>query len=233
MKLIAIIVSTQLEAGIIIRQLQKKKTLSIQGKAFYKGMLKHNIPIILSICGAGKTNAAHGTTLLLERFKPELVYVIGVAGAYPSSELNIGDIAIAEKEIYGDEGLALKSGLKTMDSIGLSLVSKGTVQYYNEFPMSIPAHLKGFAKEGTFVTVSACTGTLERGKEIKKRFNALCENMEGAAVAHICLINDTPVVEMRGISNIIQDRKAAPLKKSDILKASENVQQFFLTRIIH
>ncbi len=234
-----IIASTKLEADLIIRQLSEKEEISIQGKSFYKGQLNQNAEFVVCICGVGKANAAHGTALLIERFKPHSVYAIGVGGAYPSSGLHIGDIVIAEKEIYGDEGLIAESGVRekdetnfyTMDKINIPLCITDEVKYYNEFPMYLPRKLSGFKKKGNFVTVSTCTGTIEKGKEIEKRFNAICENMEGAAIAHICAFSGIPATEIRGISNIIEDRTAAPLNKAGIIKAAENAQKFLLEHI--
>lgn len=240
--MLGIIASTEIEARLIVERLEEKEIFSVQGKSFYKGIL-NNTTITVSLCGVGKTNAAHGTTLLLEKFRPDLVYNIGVAGAYPSSWLHIGDIAIAKKEIYGDEGLISnlpllinwgegdKINFYTMDKINIPLCITDGIKYYNEFPMFIPEKLKNVRK-GNFVTVSSCTGTLERGREIEKRFDAICENMEGAAIAHICALSEIPVTEIRGISNIIEDRTAAPLNKTDIIKAAENVQKFFLETVV-
>jgi futalosine hydrolase len=218
-----IIAATEIEAGLIIKQLSQKEEISIQGKSFYKGQLKQNAEVIVCICGIGKANAAHGTALLIEKFKPNLVYVIGVGGAYPSSGLHIGDIVIAEKEIYGDEGLMAKNGFFTIkESLGYT---------ENDFPMFVPEKLSNSMVRGNFVTVSTCTGTLEKGKEIEKRFNAICENMEGAAIANICALSGIPVAEIRGISNIIEDRTAEPLNKATIIKAAEDAQRFLLEHI--
>ncbi|MCL5238507.1 MAG: futalosine hydrolase [Nitrospirae bacterium] len=229
---IGIVISTELEAGIILEQLAGRKLSSIQHKAFHSGALGGGPQAAVCICGVGKTNAAHGTTLLLERFRPGLVYSLGVAGAYPSSGLDIGDIAVAEKEIYGDEGLAPGGEFHTMDAIRLPLFSGGGIAYYNEFPLLVPEKIKNFKARGNFITVSACSGTLERGREIERRFRALCENMEGAAIAHICTLNGTPVVEIRGISNVIADRTAAPLNRQHIITAAGNVQRFFLEEVL-
>jgi futalosine hydrolase len=223
-----IIASTQIEAGLVIKQLSQKEEISIQGKAFYKGLLGQNTEGIICICGIGKANAAHGTALLIEKFKPDFVWNIGIAGAYPSSGLKIGDVVITEKEIYGDEGLLAKDGFHTMNEI---------LDVQNEFIMHIPEELRVRSLElgvkmGNFITVSTCTGTLEKGREIEQRFNALCENMEGAAIAHICALLGIPAAEIRGISNIIEDRTAEPLNKADILKAAENAQKFFLERLV-
>ncbi len=226
----AIIAPTLIEAEALFHMMSSKEEFVIQGKPFYKGVLKRK-DVVLCLCGIGKTNAAHGTALLLERFQPAIVYVIGVAGAYPSAGLSIGDIVVAEKEIYGDEGLLLESVFMTMDAIGLPLATSGGTRYYNEFPLHVPAELADYRNKGVFVTVSSCTGTLHLGREIEKSFNALCENMEGASVAHVCLLNGTPAAEIRGISNIIEDRTGKPLDKSAILEAADKVQHFFLEKV--
>ena len=222
--MIGIIFSTSMEADIIIGRLERRENISIQGKAFHSGAL-NNTAVTVCVCGVGKANAAHGAALLIENFKPDSVYNIGVGGAYPSSGLSIGDIVIAEKEIYGDEGLLSKNGFHAMNEI----LSNDIL---NEFIMRVPEKLKGFKNKGNFVTVSTCTGTLERGREIEKRFNAVCENMEGAAIAQICALSGIPVTEIRGISNIIEGRKAEPIDKSHIVKAAENAQRFFLDRLV-
>lgn len=243
-KMRGIIAPTHLEADLIVQQLHELETLIIQGKNFYKGIL-NNHPTIVCICGIGKTNAAHGATLLIETFRTTHIYIIGVAGAYPSSALSVGDIVIAEKEIYGDEGLAIKSGesetIYVMDYLCLPLATISGINYYNEFPMAIPdvflnlqAVIRGLKSKfltGNFVTISACTGTLKKGREIEQKFDAICENMEGAAVAHVCAFSGIPVTEIRGISNIIEDRKPEPLDKSNIFKAAECVQRAFLSAI--
>lgn len=226
-----IITPTLCEAEYLIQSISDREEFDIQNKTFFKGLL-NDIPVVLCLCGAGKSNAAHGAALLFERFQPGLVYVIGVAGAYPGAGMDIGDIAVADKEIYGDEGLLLKNGFETIDTIGIPFASIGACRYYNEFPLQVPKRLRDHRHRGAFVTVSACTGTLGRGLEIKKRFNALCENMEGASIAHVCLLNNTPAAEFRGISNIIEDRTGKPLDKSAILEAAEKVQRFFLEKVI-
>lgn len=229
---IGIVVSTEFEAEVLVGHLSAMEKSTIQQKAFYHGVLKETTRATICVCGVGKTNAAHGATLLIEKFGPGLVYNIGVAGAYPSSGLDVGDIAVAEREIYGDEGLMLGGVFCTMDTLGLPLVSSASVQYYNKFPLVVPERLKDFATRGTFVTVSSCTGTLERGREIERRLGAICENMEGAAVAHICALNGVPASEIRGISNIVEDRTAEPLHKAGIISASAYVQRFFLERLV-
>ncbi|MGO9613984.1 MAG: futalosine hydrolase [Dissulfurispiraceae bacterium] len=230
--MIGIIASTRLEAELMIKQFKRTEEICIQHKMFYTGLFGKHTPAAICICGVGKTNASHGATIFIERFDLDILFNIGVAGAYPSSGLLIGDVAIAEKEIYGDEGLKIKNGFYTMSALNLPLVSLPHTRYFNEFPMSIPEGLGDLPHRGNFITVSTCTGTAEEAKERSEQFNALCENMEGAAVAHVCLLNGVPVSELRGISNIIVDRELGPLNKSDILSAAESVQRVLLETLL-
>lgn len=114
-----------------------------------------------------------------------------------------------------------------MEFLDFPLLKKET-EYFNTFQLN--AHLAkcaadasmecGFnVRTGNFVTVSQCSGTHESGELMKKRFNGLCENMEGAAAAHICAMYGVPMAEIRGISNIIEDRDR---KKWDIEGAAAN-----------
>jgi futalosine hydrolase len=59
---------------------------------------------------------------------------------------------------------------------------------------------------GSFVTVSTCTGTAARAIHIEQRTGGICENMEGAAVALACRQLSVPLLEIRGISNLVEDR---------------------------
>ncbi len=74
-------------------------------------------------------------------------------------------------------------------------------------------HLQGWTEtrgismaSGPFVTVSACTGTTARALAIEKRTRGICENMEGAATALACEQMAVPMLELRGISNLVEDR---------------------------
>jgi len=240
-KLAGLISATEKESRVILKTLRRIHDKSLAPPVYQGKIGKMNIVHVIS--GVGKTNASHAATLLIEKFSPFFVINFGIGGAYPSANLRAGDIAIADKEIYGDEGLLLKDGFHETNNIGIPLLKKGRKKYFNEFPLDkslvkkamkvIPPHLplvKGGRGDyrietGAFVTVSAATGTDKRAKELEKRFNAICENMEGAAAAHVCAMYGIPMLEIRGISNIVEDRNRG---KWDIKRAAENCQRAVL-----
>jgi futalosine hydrolase len=232
--MIALLCSVQAEADLLLASTTVMKSTTLGSKLLIEGAIGAQ-RIMLCISGIGKVNAAHTATLMLAQFDPEALIVFGIGGAYPSSGARIGDLAIAKEEIAGDEGVLTRDGFKDAGFIGIPLLKTATSEVYAHFPASEPlvshsvqslaAHRKsvqGKIHVGSFVTLSTCTGTTARAKELEERYHGLCENMEGAAVAQVAALHGVPWFEVRGISNIVEDRD---LKKWDIPRAAEAAQQ--------
>lgn len=220
MKFLAILSSVPFESELILSQIKNLHKTEIAGKTVHKGRLS-NVNILFVNTGIGKVNAAHSTTVLMENFPIKCIINSGVGGAYPNSGFKIGDIAAASKEIYGDEGVITSEGWEDLKRIGIPLVQIRKKRYFNEFPLD-KKFLITKTKSGNFVTLSAVTGTRKRALELERRFNAICENMEGAAIAQICAIYKVPMLEIRGISNIVGMRDK---RKWNLKLASENCQK--------
>ena len=75
---------------------------------------------------------------------------------------------------------------------------------------------------GPFVTVQQCSGVQAVGDALAIRYSGICENMEGAAAAHVAVANGIPFVEIRGISNRVVDRD---LSQWDLPLAIRRCQQ--------
>lgn len=189
-------------------------------------------PALCAVTGIGKVNAAAATAFFLTRFRPSAVIVTGCGGAYQGCGLEIGDLAVATAEVFGDEGVEAPGGWESLRAIGLPAVRTDHADYFNEFPLSDQLREQALSaagalgiplSPGTFVTVSTCSGTLRRGEELRNRFGGICENMEGAAVAQIALRFGVEVLEVRGISNMVEDRD---LSRWNIPLAVERAQLF-------
>lgn len=219
----ALIAPTPIESKELRREI--KPVPHEELKTISEGEL-HGKSIVFTHCGVGKVNAAHSATLMLENYNIDILILFGIAGAYAGK---IGDVVVAESENYGEEGILTKDGWEPMEAI--SPLLKNEKEYFNTFPMDLKllqlaieaSKDHGFnATSGNFITVSQCSGTRESGEILKKRFNGICENMEGAAVAHICTLYGIPMVEIRGISNIIEDRD---IKKWNIPLAASHASK--------
>lgn len=202
--------------------------LRIGGRAVVRGALRER-EILLVTGGMGKTNAAQALTAILERHETPAVVGFGVGGAYPSSGLEVGDVALAASEIYADEGVDTPDGWIPTNSIGIPLARVATGELYNEFPVDA-AQLAAaadalraagiHASTGPFATVSTCSGTAVRGAEIAARHAVVCETMEGAAYAHVAALYGLPFLEVRGISNLVEDRDLSTWRLAEAAEAA-------------
>jgi futalosine hydrolase len=227
-KCIGLISAVAFEGGLFAKS-RKAARAETGGLVFHIGGRDRNT-FVYAASGIGKVNAAHAAAVMIQSYSPTAVVSFGIGGAYPSSGLHIGDLAVAKTEIYADEGVVLKDGFHTLEAIGIPLVRAGRRRYFNEFPSDRALARKALhaacsvshALAGRFATVSCCTGTKKRAVEIEKRFDVICENMEGASVAQICRLYGVPFVEIRGISNIVEDRDA---RNWQVELAAENCQK--------
>lgn len=193
-----------------------------------------NLRVVVCAGGVGKVNAAAAAALLIERYQPQLVINVGCAGAYVGSGLAIGNLVVASEEVLADDGVVVADGWQDLRYMNITSVAQGGLNCYNVLPLSRHASEKAmqladyygvFLMRGRFATVSTCSGTTVRGDELAKRWGVIAESMEGAAVAQVCLRCGVDCLELRGISNQVEDRN---LKKWDITKAVESAQRFVL-----
>jgi len=167
------------------------------------------------VSGVGPVATAAGLSSALARYgsRVDAVLNIGVAGAYVDSGVDMLDICLARQEFFGDFGICLGETIQDF-SPELSAGYQGLL-FNDEFIQRIKNILKNnnvaFAVTN-FVTVNCSTGTLNRGSFLRDKYAAGCENMEGAAVAMVCKNLDIPCVELRCISNMVEDRAPANWK---------------------
>ena len=227
---LALICSVPLECRQLADALANRGEIEIGRKPAWSGVLD-GAPVLLFPAGMGKTNAAHGLTALLETREVRGVICFGVAGAYEGSGLRVGEVALGSAAIYGDEGVEAPGGWISTEGIGIPLLVRGGERTFNHMPIDAGLVRRAadslaaggvHVRVGPFVTVSACSGTAARGAEVAARFGGLCEGMEGAALAHVAAIYGAPFLEVRAVSNLVEDRD---LSRWRLAGAAEAAQQ--------
>ena len=157
------------------------------------------------LTGVGIPQAMAQTLAAAARLRPKRLLNIGIAGAYPGSGLQIGDIMIGLSEIYGDVGFELPA------SPGFRHIGDSPWGEFYQAPLPLTQFAE-FAdvQFGNGCTVNACTGTEATGRLRETLFNAAFETMEGAAVAQAGQILGIPVCEIRAVSNFASARDMRP-----------------------
>jgi futalosine hydrolase len=233
MKPIVIIAAVPQEIVLLKKALEHSGRVKIGGFEYIEGTIG-NLRVVVCAGGVGKVNAAAATAVMIDRYQPQLVINTGCAGAYAGSGLSIGNLVVASEEVLADYGVVVSNGWKDLRFMNIHSVEQGGLRCYNTLPLSRHASEKAMQLadyygvsliRGRCATVSTCSGTSLQGAALSKRWNALVESMEGAAVAQICLRCGVDCLEIRGISNMVEDRD---LKKWDMPRAVEAAQRFVL-----
>ncbi len=194
----------------------------------------------LLVTGMAPVNAAHALTREIERHgRPSVVIQVGIGGAYVQSGVTVGAVALATEEVYGDVGVITPDGWLSAEGIGIPLVpgapTTGGVDgevvadsrppRFNHFPLDTALAARAAsvcgARAGRFLTLSQVTGVRAVADGLYARFGAICESMEGAAAAHVCALYDLPFLEVRGISNLVEDRDRAKWRIADAARAAQ------------
>ena len=97
---IGIIVAVPEEQEAIEKIIKKIDEKIIYDLRFIEGKIQDKNCILVK-CGVGKVNAARTTQLLIDKYNPDCIINVGVAGAL-NPMLEIGDIVIGESLVQHD-----------------------------------------------------------------------------------------------------------------------------------
>ncbi len=151
---------------------------------------------VIALCGFGMIAAAARTAELLAHYRPDRVFLCGIAGAV-GSKLKVGDAtAFSEVVCYGI-GAGTGVDHQTANDMG-----------WNQWPGIHDVIQLGTAKgPRRLLTVAAASNSIADVQLRVDRFpGAIAEDMEGFAVAMACQLADVPLTIVRGISNMAGDR---------------------------
>ncbi len=161
-----------------------------------------NRRVRLLVTGVGPGSTAHTVTRMLADAPCSIMVLAGIAGAYPGSGLQLGDVCIAGSEMYGDLGRCTDSGPEPVILPGgepIPIKFDLLCRWKHVIP---PESLdsQGIVL-ADMVTVSCSSACPARAAQIRRLSGAAAENMEGAAAAQGCDPWGVPLVEIRAISN--------------------------------
>ncbi len=166
-------------------------------------------------CSIGKVNAAIGTQILINKYNVDYIINTGIAGGL-SPKLKHLSVVISEKLTYHDFDKTLKINWFPNQEYfyaDTNLISKAEeaakrnkLDYY----------------KGVIVTGDKFVSSQELKNNLIEKFDALCVEMEGAAIAHTSYVNDIPFVVIRCISDLADEASNEDYKNFENLAALES-----------
>lgn len=198
-----------------------------EGRALYtyaRGFYKDH-EIILGHTGIGKVNGALCTQRLIDLHRPELVIMVGVAGAI--AKLQIGDVVLATKVAHHDFNYSFLEkypphmdpshrGYFHADADQLQKVIHGIASRDFDFKVYSGPMVSG----EEFIDQ-------EGRKEIIEKFDPLTVDMETAGLAHACYRSQIPFLAIRSITDTEEESGDEAFERN-FKEARENAQNFLM-----
>lgn len=185
--------------------------------------------IYICCCGIGKVNAAANTQKLCDLYDVDYIINSGVAGSV-SKSLGICDIAISKNLTYHDfHPLELLD--KYVPNTSVFSADERLVKYACNACEKLASTNDGFKYQtGTIVSGDIFVEDSKYVKQLGDKFDALCTEMEGAAVAHVCVLNKKPFVVIRAISDNADENADISFEK--MVQIAANRASFVAKEII-
>ena len=218
MKLL-IISATSIEIKPLIAGLGKGRALQHHVTRYrYK-----QFDIDILITGVGMVPTAVFTSIVLGKYKYDAVFNIGICGSF-NHDIPLGTVLNITSDCLPETGA--EDGEHFLSLIDLKLLDQ------DEFPFSggklindsvFDSRLINSLLIATGVTVNTVHGNANNIEAFLKRGHVDVESMEGAAFMFSCKLHKKRHIQIRSVSNYIEDRDVS---KWDIQLAIQNVNQF-------
>lgn len=193
-----IIGAMKIETAGIIKAMENVKTEIVSGIVFSVGKLESK-DVVVATCGVGKVFAAVCAEIMILRFHVDFIINTGVAGTL-TDELGIGDVAVADRLVQYDmdtsavgDPVGLISGINT---VYISASDRGARLISRILGEMGVVHLIG-----TIASGDRFVNDRETKERIVSLFGGIACEMESAAIAQVCYINNTEFSVIRTISD--------------------------------
>jgi adenosylhomocysteine nucleosidase len=171
----------------------------------------HKKPVILALAGVGKVAAATTATMLIERYKVQRIVFTGVAGAV-ATHVNVGDVVVGLKYLQHDMDASPLFPRFEIPYTGISRFA-GDGSLIAIISEALSAHsiraegLKGFKMhQGLIISGDRFVSSASEVQALRTALpDALCVEMEGAAIAQVCHDYKIPFAAVRSISDKADD----------------------------
>ena len=159
--------------------------------------------IYFLITGVGLVNTTYQLTKLISKYRPELVLNAGIAGSFDRS-IQLGSVFKITKQYFGDLGVE-EADKSFTDLFELELV-ENTEPFKNKAIENTAVEAFDFLPNATCISVNKVHGNEESIELIRQKYQADLEVMEGAAVAYVCTLEKLNYLELRSVSNFVENR---------------------------
>ena len=187
------------EVDLIRNKMTITSETPLFGTVFYEGTVGRE-QIVLVCCGVGKVNAAVCAAAVMNQFEADCIINIGIAGAMAHG-LKILDIVISDEVGFHDQDEVM---LKYYPKRAFFPADSSLIFLCERACQALP-EMEHRWRRGRIVSGDVFVNDAAVKQSINERYAPACVEMEGAAVAHACWMNEIPFVIIRCMSDMADD----------------------------
>lgn len=229
MQEIGIIVAMEEEKEAILNIMTDVKVEQIYNLRFLKGKIQGKSCILVK-SGIGKVNAARTTQVMIHNFDIQYMINLGSGGSI-NGMLNIGDVLIAQEVVQHDFDITAFGHSKGyITGVGDKIICDRDLVNEIEQMIQLLPERSYQIKIGVIATGDIfCTEAWMKDK-IRAKFNADVVDMECAAIAQVCYLDNIPFMGIRSISDTPNGKNATTFDENLKLasKRCANILKEFL-----
>ena len=229
MKEIGIIVAMTEERDAILNIMDNVETVQVYNLTFLRGVIKGKKCILVE-SGVGKVNAARTTQIMIDKFDIQYIMNLGAGGSI-NGMLNIGDVVIGKHVVQHDFDITAFGHSKGyITGVGNNVIcDRDLVNEFEKIIRELPERSYNI-KIGIIATGDIfCTEPCMKDK-IHAKFDADVVDMECAAIAQTCYLDNIPFIVIRSISDTPNGKNASTFDENLKLasKRCANILKEFL-----
>ena len=195
---IGIIGAMSVEVEALKNKLENAHTEKISGIEFHTGTL-YGKDTVVAQCGIGKVFAAICAQTMIIRYGVTHVINTGVGGTL-TERLDLLDVAIADGVVQHDMDTSPLGDPVGLIS-GINKVVLPTSKKLSDVAKNAADELGINAIKGVIASGDQFISKTERKQFISDTFSAICCEMEGASIGHVCYVNEVECLIVRSISD--------------------------------
>ncbi|EAH4570712.1 5'-methylthioadenosine/adenosylhomocysteine nucleosidase [Campylobacter lari] len=222
---IAILGAMPEEVTPLLETLKEYQTIEYANNTYYLAKYK-NHELIIAYSKIGKVNSTLSATIMIEKFKAELLLFTGVAGAFNPS-LEIGDLIYATKLAQYD--LDITAFGHPLGYVPGNEIFIKTDDKLNNLAIEVAKELGVKLQSGVIATGDEFICDENKKVKIREIFNADACEMEGASVALVCDALKIPCLILRSMSDKAGEK--AEFDFDEFVEKSAKISANFVLKI--
>ncbi|MBQ9113167.1 MAG: 5'-methylthioadenosine/adenosylhomocysteine nucleosidase [Clostridia bacterium] len=195
---IGIIGAMSVEVEALRDKLENMETVTVSGMDFYSGSLCGK-SVVVARCGIGKVFAAMCAQTMILRFGITHLINTGVGGTL-CDRLDILDVAIADGVVQHDMDTSPLGDPVGLIS-GINKVVLPTSSALADMALDAARSMGKNCAKGIIASGDQFISSEARKRFIVDNFGAICCEMEGAAIGHVCYVNSVECLIVRSVSD--------------------------------